>query len=202
MQRHYRLTPLEYWIEDMYKRIQITQPSQLGIFEIAQKLNVWVYFMEMGSQAMDRNGVYSICINRRISPQEQWEDFLHELCHVLRHSGNQVEMSDEFMDMQEVEANAFQLYAAIPYSMFKQLELPQTQHEIIDLLAVEFRVTHALAQRRLEQIQRRVLQGIMDQAIRNKMDADMRKYDAVNWSAATHTIMNQLSDQLRRKGVH
>ncbi|MCR8645558.1 ImmA/IrrE family metallo-endopeptidase [Paenibacillus sp. N1-5-1-14] len=202
MQRHYRLTPLEHWVEDMYKRIHITQPSQLDILEIAQRLNIWVYFMEMGSQAIDRNGVYSICVDRRITPQEQWEDFLHELCHVLRHSGNQVEMSEDFMDKQELEANTFQLYAAIPYSMFRQLELPQTQQEIIDLIATEFRVTHALAQRRLEQIQRRVLQGILDQEVRNKFNSDMQKYDAANWSASTHIIMNQLSDQLRRKGAN
>ncbi|WP_149865378.1 ImmA/IrrE family metallo-endopeptidase [Bacillus zhangzhouensis] len=31
-------------------------------------------------------------INTRLSPQEQWQDFGHELCHALRHEGNQLIM--------------------------------------------------------------------------------------------------------------
>ncbi|WP_411810215.1 ImmA/IrrE family metallo-endopeptidase [Bacillus altitudinis] len=34
----------------------------------------------------------TIIIDNRLSPQEQWQNFGHELCHALRHEGNQLIM--------------------------------------------------------------------------------------------------------------
>ncbi|MDJ1631941.1 hypothetical protein QNN00_23060 [Bacillus velezensis] len=42
------------------------------------------------------NGEYSVVLDARASPQEQWQDFVHELCHVLKHTGNQFHMNRMF----------------------------------------------------------------------------------------------------------
>lgn len=199
MIQHYTLTPLEQWIEDLYKQHNFMKPSELTIIDVASRLNIWTYFLDSGSQAIERNGLYSICVDRRLSRAEQWEDFLHELCHVLRHSGNQIHMPNTYTEMQEIEANNFVLYASLPYYMIKELSLPNLNNEAIDLLIETFGVTHILAQRRLEQIQRRVLQGTFDYEVKCYTVRQQRKFTAENWSPETKAIMDKL-EQLKSKG--
>jgi len=196
----YSPTPLEQWIENLYREHHLTNPHDLHIQALASKLNVWFYFLELGSQAIERNGMYSICIDSRLSPAEQWEEFLHELCHVLRHSGNQIHMPADYMQMQETEANNFVLYAAIPYFMVKELKLPDIQNEAIDFLSDTFGVTHQLAHRRLEQIQRRLLQGTFDHEVKRHHERQYRKYSSDSWSEETRSIMDKLHQQLQAKG--
>jgi hypothetical protein len=199
MLSHYQLTPLEQWIEELYRKLEITSPEQLHIIELATKFNIWVYYLDMGSMAIENKGLFSINIDRRLSAKEQWEDFLHELCHMLRHAGNQLSMPGSYMEWQEQDATNFQLYAAIPFSMLKQLHLPERQGELVEMIAEEFHVTHHLAAARLEQIQRRSLQGILDQEYRTQLDEKMRKYDTSNWSQETRAIMDKLNKHMQKK---
>ncbi|WP_186328450.1 ImmA/IrrE family metallo-endopeptidase [Paenibacillus sp. 32O-W] len=139
----------------------IQTPSQLNVFEIAYRLNAWLYFNDFPSKSIERNGLISISLDRRRSPPEQWEDFLHELCHVLRHAGNQMQLPGAFVDYQEWDAECFVMYAAIPYSMYQKLILPNRESEAIDIVAREFGCTHTLAERRLQQIRRRKYQFVI-----------------------------------------
>ncbi|MZQ83620.1 ImmA/IrrE family metallo-endopeptidase [Paenibacillus sp. 5J-6] len=157
--------------------------------------------MDMNSMAIENNGQFSINVDRRLSPKEQWEDFLHELCHVLRHSGNQMAMPDRYVNWQEQDASAFQLYAALPLSMLKTLTLPENKNEMIAYLSEEFQVTFRLAKARIDQIERRVLQGFLDYEYQqNTQGQTSRKYDPSNWSEATCLIMERL-EFLKSKGV-
>lgn len=198
---HYSSTPLEQWIEDLYRQHDLNKPHDLNIQTLADKFNVWIYFMQYRSQAIERNGLYSICIDSRLNQAEQWEEFLHELCHVLRHAGNQIHMPTTYTQMQEVEANNFVLYAAIPYFMVKELKLPDIQNEAIDFLAETFSVTHSLAHRRLEQIQRRLLQGTFDHEVKLHHERQYRKYSCEAWSPETKSIMDKLQQQLKARGT-
>lgn len=197
---HYQTTPLEHWVEALYLQHGITEPAQLSMTNLAAKLDIWVYAMDMNSMAIENNGQFSINVDRRLSAKEQWEDFLHELCHVLRHSGNQMIMPDRYVGWQEQDASAFQLYAAIPISMLKKLPLPEQKNEMIALLSEEFQVTHRLAAARIEQIQRRVLQGIMDHEYQLYTQSKASKYNPANWSDATRLIMDKL-EHLKQKGA-
>ncbi|MFD0697797.1 ImmA/IrrE family metallo-endopeptidase [Paenibacillus sp. GCM10027628] len=197
---HYQATPLEQWIEALYERHGITAPDQLHIMNLAAKLNIWTYFLDMNSMAVENNGLFSINIDRRLSAKEQWEDFLHELCHVLRHSGNQMTMPERYLDWQEQDAASFQLYAALPISMLKHIPLPERKSEIIEVLSEEFNVTYRLAAARLEQIQRRILQGIMDYEFHKYNQDHTTKYNPDNWSDATKIMMDKLA-HLKRKGA-
>ncbi|MCL6458108.1 MAG: ImmA/IrrE family metallo-endopeptidase [Gorillibacterium sp.] len=158
----YQATPLEQWVDTIYRQHGITSPDDLNIETLASITNTWVYYKPISSRYIDRgNDMYSVVIDSRLAPKEQWEEFLHELCHVLRHTGNQHQMPDQLVKWQEEHAAAFQLYAAIPLSMLKILELPHLQSEAVGLLTEEFGVTSRLAERRLQQIQQRMLQGIV-----------------------------------------
>ncbi|MEC0264441.1 ImmA/IrrE family metallo-endopeptidase [Paenibacillus anseongense] len=157
--------------------------------------------MDMNSMAIESNGQFSINVDRRLSPKEQWEDFLHELCHVLRHSGNQMAMPDRYVNWQEQDASAFQLYAALPLSMLRNLALPENKNELIAYLSEEFQVTYRLAKARIDQIERRVLQGSLDYEFQQyTQNQTNKKYDPSNWSEATRLIMNKL-EFLKSRGV-
>ncbi|NEW07117.1 ImmA/IrrE family metallo-endopeptidase [Paenibacillus sp. SYP-B3998] len=197
---NYQTTPLEQWIEALYHQHQLTQPNQLQIVNLASKLNIWTYFTDMNSMAVENNGLFSINLDRRLSAREQWEDFLHEVCHLLRHAGNQMTMPDQYVGWQEQDAAAFQLYAAMPISMIKQIQLPERKSEMIEALSEEFQVTYRLAAARLEQIQRRIFQGIMDQEFHLFIKNQTSSYHPANWSDATRSIMEKL-EQLKRKGA-
>ncbi|MCD1259479.1 ImmA/IrrE family metallo-endopeptidase [Paenibacillus athensensis] len=196
----YQPTPLEQWINQLFEQLDVTSPEHLNIGYLSGKLNIWVYYMDMGSMAVEQNGLFSINIDRRLSRQEQWEDFLHEICHVLRHAGNQMHMPTPYLEWQEQDAGNFQLYAALPFSMIRQLILPERQSEAVELLTEEFNVTPRLAVTRLEQIQRRRLQGILDQEFYDTAVRKPRKYDSSNWSEQTRLVMDKLDRLRQRKG--
>lgn len=162
MFEHYIMTQIEEYQESLYRRIGVCRPSHLTIEELASRLNVWLYFAPVGSKALEvRPGMYSVNIDSRLEPRQQWLDFLHELCHLLRHAGDQSIMPEQFTRAQESEADAFMLYAAMPVSMIRRLHLPASFDGCVEILANEFRVPVNVAARRMEQIQRRCLKGIM-----------------------------------------
>lgn len=196
---NYQLTPLEQWIQDLYLRLKITEPSQLNIVDLAARLNVWIYFRSMTSKALEIDGHFSINIDSRLNQREQYEEFLHELCHLLRHSGNQSNMPELFSVKQEQEAQHFILYAAIPYSMFIQLELPEMLQDIAEVLVQEFGVTQELAIKRIEQIQQRKLQAIGDKMTEMQIDQARSLYDPAKWMPSTIKIMDQLDRQMKKK---
>lgn len=200
----YENTPLEHWIESLYIQHGITSPLDLNIFNLAEKWDIWIYFREMTSQALEINGMQTIIIDKRLSLAEQWLDFLHELCHLLRHGGNQTLMPPSLLELQEEQADQFVLYAALPHFMVKDLQLPNTENDIINLLVSEFRVTPFLAAKRLDQIKRRDYQVKSHSAFIEKIRSQYRTYDPLDrsrWSDETRRIMDQLSRQLSAKGI-
>ncbi|ARJ21865.1 hypothetical protein B7492_11725 [Bacillus mycoides] len=117
----YYTTLLEDYIQRMYHSLSIIVPEQIDMMEIANKLNIWLYFAPFGSHAIERNGIYSLIIDDRKTKKKQWEDFGHELCHILLHSGNQLLMPKMFLDYQEAKAKNFELHFCIPTFMLRNL---------------------------------------------------------------------------------
>ncbi|MCY9593760.1 ImmA/IrrE family metallo-endopeptidase [Paenibacillus chitinolyticus] len=161
----YQKTYLEIWIENLYRSQKITIPQQLNVIEVASRLNVWVYWWNSGSESFERNGMMSIFLDRRLPQSQQWLDFLHELCHLLRHWGKQFDMPKEFRELQEWQASHFVMYASIPYYMYESLPLPDKDSEAAEALKSEFGVPIEMAYARIQQIRRRILQGICDQRV-------------------------------------
>lgn len=163
MIKHYQMTALEMWVEELYEGIGITKVDQLNIDELARRLNVWIHYGPIVSKGLEIHpNMYSMNIDSRLSPTRQWIDFLHELCHLLRHSGNQSILPELFTKAQEDEAEQFVLYAAMPISIIAKLHLPTRRDKAIEYLFRTFAVPKDLAERRLDQIERREYQGVLD----------------------------------------
>lgn len=157
----YHTTLLEDWIENLYGAIGVKVPADLNILSIASKLDIWVYFVDTPSKGyVYNNSLMTIFIDRRQSPTDQWLDFLHELCHLLRHAGNQSHLPVDFVKLQESDADNFAIYASMPYSMIKKISLGNSRREAANIIVDMFNVTYEMAYQRLEQIDRRYLASI------------------------------------------
>ncbi|OKP84243.1 hypothetical protein A3842_08405 [Paenibacillus sp. P3E] len=100
-----------------------------------------------------------IFIDRRDDYIEQRKVFFHELCHVIRHSGDQRWMPELFREAQENDANQFALYAMIPFFMLEQMQLPVNRIEVLSLLVTEFQVYLNFAKLRLNQVEDRITES-------------------------------------------
>lgn len=195
----YKNTPLEVWVENLYRSWGITSPLDLNIKNLARKLDIWIYYHENSSQALEYNGMWSVILDSRMAQQEQWEDFLHEVGHILRHYGNQSIMPETLVQLQEDQVKHFQLYATMPYYLIREMELPSYEQDVINLLSSRFNVTLKLAKIRLEQIKRRDFQVRSDQEFIKNLNGQYRNYDPLDtsrWSSETSRIMNQLYKQI------
>lgn len=84
----YTNSHLEDWIENFYRKINITSPEQINFERIAETLGIRLYFKSGPSFSFKYNDVYTIFLDNRKSRCEQWDDFAHELCHLFRHEGD------------------------------------------------------------------------------------------------------------------
>ncbi|WP_082087899.1 ImmA/IrrE family metallo-endopeptidase [Domibacillus indicus] len=100
--------------------------------------------MEVGSQLI-------ILLNESLSPSLQWQEFAHELAHILRHVGNQYILPKDFRMLQEWQASHFALYFCIPGFMLQNIELPSSKQEAILKVMDVFHVTPSFAAARLDQ---------------------------------------------------
>lgn len=142
-------TQTEDYIKNLYESLSIFIPEQINMIEIAHKLNIWLHFAPFGSRAIQREGLPSIIIDNRKKFYHQWEDFGHELCHILFHIGNQLSMPKMFLDYQEAKANNFMLHFCVPTFMLRALDFPDTRVEAIYLIIETFNVSFETAHKRL-----------------------------------------------------
>ncbi|MDN4069232.1 ImmA/IrrE family metallo-endopeptidase [Paenibacillus vini] len=166
---HYHLTHMEESIENIYCQMDLKEPHQITIDYISRKLNIWVYFRPFRSRALEKTpGVYTMVIDNRKPPYDQRIEFLHELGHLLRHSGNQTLLPREFTKAQEDDAEQFMMYAAMPYSMISRLKMPSLRSEAVNYIAGVFNVPISLAAKRFDQIQRRAFDGHLMSSLKNQ----------------------------------
>lgn len=192
---YYRETELEQWISGKYLQHGIASTAEHDIEHIAQAFGVELVYEECPSFSDNEEQV--IFLNKYADDVTARVIFFHELCHVLRHAGDQRRMPVLFKNAQETEAEQFVLYAAIPFYMFAKLPVPDQHCEAIPFLAETFRVPYELAEHRLDQIQRRVLHGSLMAAAK---EADRQHQQASGWSGETRRVLAQLEKQLSGSG--
>ncbi|MNW51140.1 hypothetical protein D3C74_286190 [compost metagenome] len=83
--------------------------------------------------------------------------------------------------------------------MIKRMELPDRRGVAIAFLSESFQVPSDLAEKRLDQIQRRMLQDMWD-VIAKDYEDKMHHFEPI-WSAETLRIIKQLDRQLLAKGL-
>lgn len=198
----YKKTPLENWLEDLYISKGINHPIDLhDINYIGNGFNIRiVFFQEAPERAIWDEEDAIIFLKPNQDEETLREKFFHELCHPLRHYGDQTSMRVKtFRELQEVQANQFQLYAAIPFYMVQTLKPTTLEHEMISQIRTVFKVSERLAKRRLEQIKRRIFQAQSDAEHRAFMDSLYPK--APPYSEETNAVLNKLQMLLEKRGV-
>ncbi|WP_426453791.1 ImmA/IrrE family metallo-endopeptidase [Paenibacillus sp. S-38] len=151
----YQTTHLEDFVDSLYLRLKITRPEQLNVEEISAALGIQIELSPFSCSVVCDKSV-TIHLNSKLTPLEQWFDFLHELCHFLRHSGNQLNIRAAMRAWQEWDAKNFTLYAAMPFMMLRELYFPVERQAAIELISTTFHVSFEMAHLRYQQILRRV----------------------------------------------
>lgn len=161
----YHTNQTEDYIMKLYQSMSIINPQDIDMVAISTKLNIWLHFAPFGSRAIYRNGLPSIIIDNRKSLHRQWEDFGHELCHILFHVGNQLHIPKMFLDYQEAKAKNFMLHFCIPTFMLRKLDFPDTRLETIHLIAENFNVSFQIANERLLHYENQLLSNYLQKLI-------------------------------------
>ncbi|MER2126337.1 ImmA/IrrE family metallo-endopeptidase [Solibacillus sp.] len=140
-------TYTECYVKELYEQLAIFSPEQLNLKAIAKKLDIKIFYWEEKSQAIIYDTMSAIFIDLRNSLERQWQDFCHELAHVLLHIGIQDKLPQMYIEYQEHKANQFMYHAAIPTFMLDNLD--STSYTAIKIAAV-FGVELEFAQHRLD----------------------------------------------------
>lgn len=138
---------IEEYVKRVYRSIDIYVPRQLDMETIASRLGLNVVFFPCESVVIDQ----SIIIDSRLSPEQQWQDFGHELCHALLHVGNQISVPIPFKLYQEWKATNFSYHVCIPTFMLLDMELPTEERLAVYEVRKTFKVEQEFAQKRLDQ---------------------------------------------------
>ncbi|WP_354473219.1 ImmA/IrrE family metallo-endopeptidase [Lysinibacillus parviboronicapiens] len=78
-----------------------------------------------------------------------WQEFCHELCHVLWHSGSQKVMPYSWIQYQECKADNFMLHACVPTFMLNKIRLPINEERAIIKICLLFNVKYDFAEKRI-----------------------------------------------------
>jgi len=196
----YKKTDLELLAEKIYKEKEILAPSDLTIKNISESFDFQIRYIENAPcRALWDEEDAMIFLDSLLPNKEQRAIFFHELCHPLRHIGTQEHMkSNLFMDLQESQANQFQLYAAIPTFMLKSIELPNNEFYAIKAIEEIFNIPFSLAAKRMEQIKRRSLRQKIDVFLIEKKQKKQSEVTPL-LSEETQRLLKQLNDQLNKK---
>jgi len=146
----YLYSDLEKSIQKLYFFLGIDTSDQIDKINIAEKLKVELCYFDRKSQAISINNKNYIFLNKHLSRQQRWQDFAHELCHILRHAGYQYNMPLLFRELQEWQADSFMYHFCVPTFMLKEMELPQHINEATWFVAETFNVETEFARKRLE----------------------------------------------------
>lgn len=146
---HY--THLEDFIKKLYTYLGVTSPPMPTIQDIAAQLGIDVYYWSKTSQALFYKEKAFIFLQEHQTDEQQWQDFCHELCHVLLHAGNQTNMPTLFRQYQEYRANNFMYHACVPTYLLERTELYGTTRSDISRVQQLFNVEYQFAEKRLRQ---------------------------------------------------
>ncbi|MBN6206221.1 ImmA/IrrE family metallo-endopeptidase [Ralstonia pickettii] len=124
-------------IKDLYTNIDIVSPEQLKIESIAYKLGIAVRYWDFPSEAFAVDEKCFIVLNRNLNKSQLWQEFAHELSHLLLHVGRQELMHILFRQLQEYQANYFSYHFCVPTFMLERLK-EVNANLITELFNVEF----------------------------------------------------------------
>ncbi|MFP7469972.1 ImmA/IrrE family metallo-endopeptidase [Niallia taxi] len=149
---YYQTTALEDWVTNFYLKLNIHSPQDINEDYIAREQRIFLHRKRIAPFFQIVGRYRGITIDLRETKNKQREVFFHELCHILRHSGNQGMMNKAFRELQEWDTKNFTKYAAIPHHMISYI--PLYDENVIEQMANMFKVTPELCEERLNQIKK------------------------------------------------
>ena len=144
-------TTLEDFVEELYRDMGIITPKEINMRAIARYFNIKLKFWDETSEGTEKYGVFWIFLNEHLGPKEQWQDFAHELCHVLQHEGYQLNMITDFIRYQEIKADNFMYNFCVPTFMLEEYQIANYYNieDGVSIVAKDFNVTEDFARKRL-----------------------------------------------------
>ncbi|NJP37888.1 ImmA/IrrE family metallo-endopeptidase [Alkalicoccus luteus] len=144
------LTDLETFVKRIY-----TEVDDISIRGLSIHFNINITYHAGDPAIVHYDGYTTLLLDLRSNDAQQWENFAHELGHVLRHGSNQRVMADQFRQLQEAQANNFMYHLCIPTHLLSDFELAETKDATIRKLAKEFGVTVPFARKRWDMWEQR-----------------------------------------------
>lgn len=138
-------TQIELFVMKLYKKLKLSNPNLQSIEEIGNFFGVDIEYDFSISACLE-----GLLIIKDGTSAEKWESFGHELCHHLRHIGNQRNMHPLFREMQEYQADYFAYHFCVPTFMIENMKLPNCLNSARSLISERFHVSPKFAERRLE----------------------------------------------------
>lgn len=151
-------THLEEFIEDLYRQVDVLQPTQLDSQSIAKHLNFHLVTLPISPMHINS----TIFLDNRVLPAQQWQDFGHEMCHALFHAGNQHKTPLSFRQYQEWKANNFMYEFCVPEFMLREV-IKDIDYHPINAIIEQFNVTPEFAIQRYEKYMMKRYQEQLDQ---------------------------------------
>ncbi|MEM1503742.1 ImmA/IrrE family metallo-endopeptidase [Domibacillus sp. 8LH] len=90
-----------------------------------------------------------ILLNENLCEAKQLQEFAHEVCHLLRQSGNHTVLPFPFVQLQEWQAKTFTLHFCMPTFMLEKLDMPFDKRLAVNKAAHLFNVEYSFAEERL-----------------------------------------------------
>ncbi|UTR14310.1 ImmA/IrrE family metallo-endopeptidase [Salipaludibacillus sp. LMS25] len=140
-------THREDYVMAFYKKLNILQPRDIIPDDIARSLHIFIKYHDKPSNFQCIGRYKAIMLQQGLTKEEERLHFFHELGHLLRHSGSQLFMPNEFIELQEWDANHFQFYAAMPWHMMRTFDFQSSN--IVEDLSESFKVPPAFAEKKL-----------------------------------------------------
>lgn|SRR5690606_29558324 len=135
----------ELFIMQFYESISVICPYELSIMHIAEKLNMEVCFWNFGSAIAQFNGIHKMFINKRLSEQQQWQDFGHEMYHYFFDNTRYDLLKESYAEYGESKADYFAYHFCVPTFMLDNLKGVDV-YNVMEL----FNVTYDFALKRIE----------------------------------------------------
>lgn len=159
MLRWYNPTETELLISDLYHAFGIRNPEDMDIDLISTIWGVDIeYYTGRPFTEWSDDGAV-IFLTKGACEKDNRAAFFHELCHPAKHEGFQDDLPLLFRELQEIQANSFQIVSAMPFYLLPNPE--PLWDEYAEILAETFRVPFELAERRVGHIINRMDQDYL-----------------------------------------
>ena len=143
----------EQYIQQFYKSINVSDPLLLTIELVIEHLDLEVMYWPHSSSIATYNNQYIIFLNDRLSMQQQWQDFGHEMYHFFFDNECYDVLKETYASYGETKADYFAYHFCVPTFMLMQLK-----EVSVDVITRLFNVEFDFALRRLEMYKSKVLQ--------------------------------------------